>query len=112
MYSGIKRKYGRVDKHILRSLLRALITHKKVHTLFTRAKALRMFAEPLITLIAKRDSLANRRKVFAQLNNDKQLGNSFINLSEQYKDRPGGYLRILKTKKRLDNSIIARVSFV
>jgi large subunit ribosomal protein L17 len=72
-----------------------LFTHEVIKTTLPKAKELRMVAEPLITL-AKVDSVANRRLAFARLRDKEAVGTLFDNLGPRYKNRPGGYLRILK----------------
>lgn len=107
-------KYNRItNSHVMKGLMRALITHENINTQFTRAKALKMSIERIITSLAKRDCLANRRKAFSALDNDKELGNKLIEISARYRDRPGGYVRVLKNGVRAsDSCTMAYVSFV
>lgn len=73
----------------------SLFDHERIKTTLAKAKELRTFAEPLITL-AKEDSIANRRLAFDRLRDKTSVGKLFSDLGPRYKDRPGGYLRILK----------------
>lgn len=74
----------------------SLIEHEVIKTTLPKAKELRRVAEPLITL-AKSDSVANRRLAFSRLRNDSAVGKLFAELGPRYQNRPGGYLRILKS---------------
>jgi large subunit ribosomal protein L17 len=77
-----------------------------------KAKELRRFAEPLITL-AKQDSVANRRLAFDRLRNKETVGKLFTDLGPRYQERPGGYMRILKCAPRTgDNAPMAYVELV
>ena len=82
-------------KAMLKNMSSSLFTHEVIKTTLPKAKELRMVAEPLITL-AKVDSVANRRLAFARLRDKEAVGTLFDNLGPRYKNRPGGYLRILK----------------
>lgn len=73
----------------------SLFNHEHIKTTLAKAKELRTFAEPLITL-AKKDSIANRRLAFDRLRDKTSVGKLFSDLGPRYKERPGGYLRILK----------------
>jgi large subunit ribosomal protein L17 len=73
----------------------SLFEHELIKTTLPKAKELRRVAEPLITL-AKEDSVANRRLAFARLGNDEAVKKLFEELGPRFKQRPGGYLRILK----------------
>ena len=72
----------------------SLVEHELIKTTLPKAKELRGFAEPLITL-AKEDSVANRRLAFDRLRNKEAVGKLFSDLGPRYLERPGGYLRIL-----------------
>ena len=77
-----------------------------------KAKELRRFAEPLITL-AKIDGVANRRVAFSRLRDKQVVGKLFVELGPRYRARPGGYLRILKCGFRAgDNAPMAYVELV
>ena len=86
-------------KAMFRNMTVSLIEHELIHTTLPKAKELRRVAEPLITL-AKQDSVANRRLAFARTRSDSAVGKLFSELGPRYQDRPGGYLRILKTGYR------------
>jgi len=73
----------------------SLVEHEVIKTTVPKAKELRRFAEPLITL-AKQDSVANRRLAFAKTGNKAVVGKLFSDLGPRFQDRPGGYTRILK----------------
>lgn len=73
----------------------SLFNHEHIKTTLAKAKELRTFAEPLITL-AREDSIANRRLAFDRLRDKTSVGKLFSDLGPRYKERPGGYLRILK----------------
>src|SRR5690606_32245839 len=77
-----------------------------------KAKELRGFAEPLITL-AKNDSVANRRLAFDRLRNKAAVGKLFTDLGPRYAERPGGYIRIIKCGLRAgDNAPMAYVELI
>ena len=77
----------------------SLIEHELIKTTLPKAKELRRVAEPLITM-AKDDNVARRRLAFARLRSDAAVGKLFGELGPRYKERPGGYLRILKCGHR------------
>ncbi|QEY10920.1 MULTISPECIES: 50S ribosomal protein L17 [unclassified Cellvibrio] len=92
------RQLGRNASHrkaMFRNMVTSLVEHELIKTTLPKAKELRRFAEPLITL-AKVDSVANRRLAFARLNNKEAVGKLFSQLGPRYNTRPGGYVRILK----------------
>lgn len=78
-----------------RNMTASLVEHELIRTTLPKAKELRRFAEPLITL-AKSDSVANRRLAFNRTRSKEAVGKLFNELGPRYKDRPGGYIRILK----------------
>ncbi|MFT7559945.1 MAG: large subunit ribosomal protein L17 [Flavobacteriales bacterium] len=82
-------------KAMFKNMVISLVEHEVIKTTVPKAKELRRFAEPLITL-AKQDSVANRRLAFSRLNNKAAVGKLFAELGPRYDSRPGGYLRILK----------------
>jgi large subunit ribosomal protein L17 len=93
------RKLNRTSSHrkaMFSNMTASLIEHEVIKTTLPKAKELRRVAEPLITL-AKSDSVANRRLAFSRLRNDSAVGKLFAELGPRYQDRPGGYLRILKS---------------
>jgi large subunit ribosomal protein L17 len=73
----------------------SLFRHEIISTTLPKAKELRRVAEPLITL-AKQDDVHHRRQAFDRLRDKEAVGKLFNELGPRYKDRPGGYLRILK----------------
>lgn len=81
---------------MLRNLAVSLLRHELVRTTLPKAKELRRVVEPLITS-AKQDSVASRRLAFARLRDSETVGKLFAELGPRYNDRPGGYLRVLKT---------------
>ena len=92
------RKFNRNSSHrkaMMRNLANALFRHEAIKTTLPRAKELRRVAEPLITL-AKTDDVHNRRLAFARLRDKEIVGKLFAELGPRYKDRPGGYMRVLK----------------
>jgi large subunit ribosomal protein L17 len=92
------RKLNRTSSHrsaMLRNMAVSLLRHEQIRTTLPKAKELRRVAEPLITL-GKTPSLANRRLAFSRLRDREVVGKLFADLGEHYKNRPGGYLRILK----------------
>ncbi len=92
------RKLNRTSSHrqaMFRNMTVSLIRHEQIQTTLPKAKELRRVAEPLITL-AKTASVANRRLAFARLRDREVVGKLFDDLGVRFKDRPGGYLRILK----------------
>lgn len=82
-------------KAMFRNMAASLLDHELIKTTLPKAKELRRVAEPLITL-GKTDSVANRRLAFARLRDREVVTKLFNDLGPRYKDRPGGYLRILK----------------
>jgi large subunit ribosomal protein L17 len=78
-----------------RNMAVSLVEHELIRTTLPKAKELRRYAEPLITL-AKSDSVANRRLAFNRTRSKEAVGKLFNELGPRYKDRPGGYIRILK----------------
>ena len=110
-FNNLSRQKGHRDA-LLKNLAIALIMHKRIFTTVAKAKALRVYAEPLITR-SKKDDMANRRLVFSYLQNKEAVKELFGVISDKVADRPGGYLRILKTGNRLgDNAEMAMIEFV
>lgn len=88
---------------LLANMTISLIFHKRINTTLAKAKALRMYAEPLINR-AKEDSTPNRRLVFSYLQNKEAVKILFGEIAEKIAGRPGGYTRILKTGNRLGDN--------
>lgn len=110
-FNHLSRKKGHREA-LLSNLAIALIQHKRIFTTVAKAKALRMYAEPLITR-SKKDDMANRRLVFSYLQNKEAVKELFGVIAEKVADRPGGYLRILKTGHRLgDNAEMCMIELV
>jgi large subunit ribosomal protein L17 len=96
------RKFGRnsaTRKALFKDLSISLIEHEAIKTTLPKAKELRGFLEPLITL-AKTDSLSNRRLAFSKIRNKSAVGKLFSVIGPRFKERPGGYLRIIKMMPR------------
>lgn len=99
MRHGIKgRKLNRTSSHkkaMFKNLSNALLKHEQIKTTLPKAKDLRGIVEKLITL-SKTDTLANRRRAFAKLQDKEMVTKLFTVLGPRYKDRKGGYTRVLK----------------
>lgn len=109
------RKLNRNSSHrkaMFRNMAASLIQHEQIKTTLPKAKELRKVAEPLITL-GKSPSVANRRLAYARLGDRSAVSKLFDDLGIRFKDRPGGYLRILKCgSRRGDNAPMAYVQLV
>ena len=86
-------------KAMFRNMTASLIEHELIKTTLPKARELRRVAEPLITM-AKEDNVAKRRVAFARLRDDAAVGKLFAELGPRYKERAGGYMRILKCGHR------------
>ena len=106
---------GRTTSHrkaMLANMSCSLITHKRINTTVAKAKALRVFVEPLITK-SKSDTTHNRRVVFSYLRDKFAVTELFKEISVKVADRPGGYIRIIKLGNRQgDNAPMAMVELV
>lgn len=97
---------------MLSNMASSLIMEKRIETTLAKAKALRVYVEPLITR-SKEDTMNNRRVVFSYLHNKYAVTELFRNVSQKVANRPGGYTRILKTGIRHgDNSEMAIIELV
>ena len=109
------RKFSRTSAHrqaMFENMAASLIKHELIKTTLPKAKELRRVAEPLITL-AKTDGVANRRLAFSRLRDKQAVGKLFVEIGPRYRERPGGYLRILKCGFRPgDNAPMAYVELV
>jgi large subunit ribosomal protein L17 len=109
------RKLQRTSSHrtaLFRNQAASLIKHEQILTTVAKAKELRPYTEKLITL-AKKGGLSNRRLAHARLQDDTQLKKLFEVLAERYKDRNGGYTRIIKAGIRAsDAAQMAIIEFV
>ena len=99
-------------KAMFKNMVASLVEHELIKTTLPKAKELRRFAEPLITL-AKTDTVANRRLAFSRLRDKEAVGKLFSDLGPRYEARPGGYLRIMKCGYRTgDKAPMAYVELV
>ena len=109
------RRLNRTAAHrraMFRNMAVSLLQHEAVHTTLPKAKELRRVVEPLITL-AGEDTATRRRRAFDRLRDRPTVGKLFTELGPRYKDRPGGYLRVLKNGYRPgDNAPMAYVELV
>ena len=94
-FNHLGRKSGH-RKALLANLANALILHKRIETTTAKAKALKVYIEPLITK-SKEDSTNSRRVVFSYLKNKEAVTELFRTIAPKIADRPGGYTRVLKT---------------
>lgn len=109
-------KLGRTASHrvaLRRNLATALIEHERIITTVQKAKAIKPFVEKLVTL-SKEPSLHRRRRAFASLRDNGAVAKLFDTLGPRFKNRPGGYCRILKlaTPRLGDNGARAILEFV
>ncbi len=106
---------GRKSAHrkaMLANMASSLIMHKRIHTTLAKAKALRLFVEPLITK-SKDDSTHSRRVVFSYLRDKVAVSELYREVAVKVADRPGGYTRILRTGNRLgDNAEMCFIELV
>ena len=97
---------------MLRNMAASLLRHETIKTTVPKAKELRRYVEPLITL-GKTDSMANRRRAFARLRDAEVVEKLFGELGPRFKARPGGYTRILHMASRAgDNADLALMALV
>lgn len=107
-FNHLSRKKAHRDA-LLANMTISLIMHKRIFTTLAKAKALRVYAEPLINR-AKEDSTPNRRLVFAHLQNKEAVTELFREIAQKIADRNGGYTRIIKTGNRLGDN--AKTCFI
>ena len=107
-FNHLSRKKAHRDA-LLANMTIALIMRKRIFTTLAKAKALRMYAEPLINR-AKNDSMENRRLVFSYLQNKEAVTELFREVAQKIAERNGGYTRILKTGNRLGDN--AKTCFI
>ncbi|MDX1838461.1 50S ribosomal protein L17 [Legionella taurinensis] len=109
------RSFSRTSSHrkaMFSNMCCSLIEHELIKTTLPKAKELRKFIEPLIT-VSKKDSVASRRHVFDRLRSKSAVGKLFTNLGPRYVERPGGYVRVLKCGFRPgDNAPMAIIELV
>tara|TARA_B110000263_G_scaffold60055_2_gene51530 strand:+ start:18064 stop:18471 length:408 start_codon:yes stop_codon:yes gene_type:complete len=108
-------KLGRKTAHrkaMLSNMASSLIEHKRINTSLTKAKALKVFIEPLITK-SKTDDTHNRRICFSKLRDKVAIKTLFDEVAKKIDNRPGGYTRIIKLGNRMgDNASMAMIEFV
>lgn len=110
-FNHLSRKKGH-RKALLQNMSNSLIEHKRINTTLAKAKALRVFLEPIVTK-SKSDTTHNRRVVFSYLQDKEAVKELFGDISSKIGDRPGGYLRIIKTGFRQgDGAETAMIEFV
>jgi large subunit ribosomal protein L17 len=110
-FNHLGRKVGH-RKALLQNLSISLIEHKRITTTLAKAKALRVYLEPLITK-CKSDTTHNRRVLFSYLQNKEAINELFGSVSSTIGDRPGGYFRVIKTGFRKgDAAEMAIIEFV
>ncbi|QJD96882.1 50S ribosomal protein L17 [Mucilaginibacter robiniae] len=106
---------GRTDSHrkaMMGNMASSLILHKRITTTLAKAKALRVYVEPLVTK-SKNDTTHSRRTVFSYLQNKEAVTILFREIAEKVANRPGGYTRIIKLENRLgDNAEMAMIELV
>ena len=109
------RKLNRTSSHriaLMRSMASSIIIYESVKTTLAKAKEIRRFLEPLVTL-SKENTVANQRRAFSKLRNREAVAKLFDDLGPRFKERPGGYLRIIKRSNRSgDNAPMAQIEFV
>src|SRR6056297_604121 len=98
----LSRKRGH-RRAMLANMASSLILHKRIRTTTAKAKALRVYVEPLITK-AKTDNTSSRREVFSYLQDKEATAELFREVAAKVADRPGGYTRIIKLGARLGDS--------
>ncbi len=108
-------KLGRKTAHrkaMLANMASSLIEHKRINTTLTKAKALKVFIEPLVTK-SKTDDTHNRRICFSKIRNKVAVKTLFDDVAKKIGNRPGGYTRIIKLGNRMgDNASMAMIEFV
>lgn len=110
-FNHLGRKKGHRDA-LLMNMTNSLILHKRINTTLAKAKALRIFAEPILTR-SKDNTTHSRRMVFADLQSKEVINELFDNVAPKIADRPGGYCRIIKTGFRKgDGAEIAMIELV
>ena len=100
------RKLNRNSSHriaLMRSLAISIILHESIKTTLAKAKEIRGFLEPLVTL-AKENNVANQRKAYAKLRDKAAVAKLFNKIGPRFVERPGGYLRILRFGFKLGDS--------
>ncbi|HYD93521.1 MAG TPA: 50S ribosomal protein L17 [Candidatus Paceibacterota bacterium] len=96
---------------LMKSLMRSLIVHERISTTEAKAKEMRPMIEKLVTR-ARVDTVANRRVVASRLGDDAATKKLFTAIAPRYKDRSGGYVRIVKRAPKADGKKTAYIAFV
>ncbi len=110
-FNHLGRKTGH-RKSMLANMACSLIEHKRINTTVAKAKALRIFVEPIVTK-SKKDTTHNRRLVMSKLRQKEAVTELFREVAVKVGDRPGGYTRIIKLGNRLgDNADMAMIELV
>lgn len=109
-------RLGRTTEHriaMTRNMANSVVLHERIVTTLAKAKAIKPFVEKMVTL-ARKDTMANRRRVFSELNDKSSVKKLFAVIGPRFAKRDGGYCRILKlSKPRLgDNGARAILEFV
>jgi len=108
-------KLGRTSRHkeaMLRNMVTSVIKHERIRTTDMKAKELRKIADKMVTL-GKRGSLHARRQALAVVRDETLVGKLFGELTERYRDREGGYTRIVKAGYRFgDNAPVSILEFI
>ncbi len=97
-----RRYFGRDSSHrkaMFKNMMVSMLKHELIKTTVSKAKELRLYMEPMITL-GKVDSVHNRRLAFARLRDRDMVSKLFNEIGPHFKERPGGYLRVLKCGNR------------
>ena len=109
------RKFNRNSSHriaLMRSLAISIILHESIKTTLAKAKEIRRFLEALVTM-AKENNVANQRRAFSKLRDKEAVSKLFNEIGPRFKERPGGYLRVIKRRYRSgDKSPMAQVEFL
>lgn len=110
-FNHLKRKKGH-RAALLKNMSNSLIEHKRINTTLAKAKALRIHLEPIVTK-CKTNTTHSRRVVFSYLQSKESVQELFENVAPKIADRPGGYLRIIKTGfRKSDSAEMAMIEFV
>lgn len=110
-FNHLKRKKGHRSA-LLKNMSISLIEHKRINTTLAKAKALRVFVEPIITK-SKTNSTHSRRVVFSKLQNKEAVKELFDVVADKVADRPGGYTRVIKTGfRKSDGAELAMIELV
>lgn len=99
-------------KALFLNLTKALITHGRIETTITKAKALRPIVEQLVTKAKKCDTISKRRFILSSLHQDEQVTTQLIeHVAKHYGNRPGGYTRLIRTRIKDDKTQMVFIEF-